>query len=307
MCRTWRWPITARCGRTNTYVSQYVDHSPLSHPERGVVVASRQNQDVGGRNPWCVIGSLRRGVSFATDALQVHGLTTRAGRVPEAVTRGRSPRCCRRPPHRPFFGDEDLFPFGCSLREKIAILRCAERREVIGAAAEIGVSGIAAERRRAIRGTRLVDRIFLLKQTFSDRARCAALRAGPLAPPRGSRRCRGDAAAARPASGQLRRDGHDDTPSAGSKCASSSARSSLAAAAQAVARRRRPPRPGTLRLQRAPPAGRGACDNGTREVPPTNRSKAAASVRVCNRDRSARVSPPSRQRAIERSQVQKSA
>lgn len=70
------------------YVSQYVDHSPLSHPERGVVVASRQNQDVGGRNPWCVIGSLRRGVSFATDVLQVHGLSTRAGGAPEAVTRG---------------------------------------------------------------------------------------------------------------------------------------------------------------------------------------------------------------------------
>lgn len=70
------------------YVSQYVDHTPLSHPERGLVVASRQNQDIGGRNPWCVIGSLRRGVSFATDALQVYGLSTRAGGVPEALRRG---------------------------------------------------------------------------------------------------------------------------------------------------------------------------------------------------------------------------
>jgi len=70
------------------YVSQYVDHSPLAHPERGVVVASRQNQDVGGRNPWSVIGSLGRGVSFATDALQVHGLSTRAGADPDALTRG---------------------------------------------------------------------------------------------------------------------------------------------------------------------------------------------------------------------------
>ena len=40
------------------YVSQYVDHAPLSHPERGLVLASRQNQSMGGRNPWCVIGSL---------------------------------------------------------------------------------------------------------------------------------------------------------------------------------------------------------------------------------------------------------
>ncbi|MFO1101855.1 MAG: cellobiose phosphorylase [Methylocystis sp.] len=70
------------------YVSQYVDHSPLFHPERGVVVASRQNQHAGGRKPWCVIGSLRRGVSFATDALQVYGLSTRAGGEPAALMRG---------------------------------------------------------------------------------------------------------------------------------------------------------------------------------------------------------------------------
>jgi len=34
------------------YVSQYVDHTPLVHPERGFVVASRQNLAVGGRTPW---------------------------------------------------------------------------------------------------------------------------------------------------------------------------------------------------------------------------------------------------------------
>ena len=38
-----------------------------------------QNLSMGGRNPWVVIGSLRNGVSFATDALQFHGLATRAG------------------------------------------------------------------------------------------------------------------------------------------------------------------------------------------------------------------------------------
>jgi 1,2-beta-oligoglucan phosphorylase len=70
------------------YVSQYVDHTPLSHPERGFVLASRQNQSMGGRNPWCVIGALGQGVSFATDALQVHGLATRAGRVPEGLDKG---------------------------------------------------------------------------------------------------------------------------------------------------------------------------------------------------------------------------
>ena len=67
------------------YVSQYVDHTPLAHPERGVVLASRQNQGVDGRNPWLVIGSLRKGDSFATDSLQLHGLATRAGDAPEAI------------------------------------------------------------------------------------------------------------------------------------------------------------------------------------------------------------------------------
>lgn len=70
------------------YVSQYVDHSPLSHPGQGIVLASRQNQSMGGRNPWCVIGSLGQGVSFATDALQVHGLATRAGLAPVGLTEG---------------------------------------------------------------------------------------------------------------------------------------------------------------------------------------------------------------------------
>jgi cellobiose phosphorylase len=61
------------------YVSQYLDHTPLAHPERGVVLASRQNQAVGTTTPWCVIGSLNRAVAHATDALQVHGLASRAG------------------------------------------------------------------------------------------------------------------------------------------------------------------------------------------------------------------------------------
>ena len=70
------------------YVSQYLDHTALAHPERGWVLASRQNQSMGGCNPWCLIGSLGEGVSYATDALQVHGLATRAGRVPAALAEG---------------------------------------------------------------------------------------------------------------------------------------------------------------------------------------------------------------------------
>jgi 1,2-beta-oligoglucan phosphorylase len=61
------------------YVSQYVDHTPLSDPQRGILIASRQNQAADGRYPWCLIGSLRRAGSFATDALDFHGLASRTG------------------------------------------------------------------------------------------------------------------------------------------------------------------------------------------------------------------------------------
>jgi cellobiose phosphorylase len=70
------------------YTSHYVDHTPLCHPERGLVVASRQNLSMDGRNPWTVIGALGKGVAYATDALQFHGLATRAGRAPAGLTGG---------------------------------------------------------------------------------------------------------------------------------------------------------------------------------------------------------------------------
>ncbi len=69
------------------YVGQYLDHTPLSHPTRGLMTATRQNQAVDGRNPWCLIGSLRKGVSFATDALQFHGLQTRDAQMAEGAHR----------------------------------------------------------------------------------------------------------------------------------------------------------------------------------------------------------------------------
>src|SRR5215472_3035499 len=64
------------------YVSQYLDHTPLRHPKYGQMVATRQNLAVDGRFPWCLIGSLREGSSFATDAKQFHGLASRAGEAP---------------------------------------------------------------------------------------------------------------------------------------------------------------------------------------------------------------------------------
>ena len=70
------------------YVSQYVDHAPLDHPLAGVAVASRQNQSMGGRCPWTVIGSIGKAVSYSTDALQFHGLATRAGNQAVALENG---------------------------------------------------------------------------------------------------------------------------------------------------------------------------------------------------------------------------
>jgi 1,2-beta-oligoglucan phosphorylase len=68
------------------YVSQYLDHTPLRHPKQGHMVATRQNQAADGRYPWCLIGSVREGVSFATDAMQLHGLASRAGEAPVGLT-----------------------------------------------------------------------------------------------------------------------------------------------------------------------------------------------------------------------------
>jgi cellobiose phosphorylase len=70
------------------YVSQYLDHAPLEHAHHGVMVASRQNQSMGGQYPWMAIGSLGRGVKYATDALQFHGLATRAGGKPAGLIDG---------------------------------------------------------------------------------------------------------------------------------------------------------------------------------------------------------------------------
>ena len=70
------------------YVSHYVDLSPLEHAGCGWVVAARQNLQQGGRHPWAVVGSLRRGTSFATDGLQLFGLAQRLGGMPAGVRDG---------------------------------------------------------------------------------------------------------------------------------------------------------------------------------------------------------------------------
>ncbi|MBM4243660.1 MAG: hypothetical protein FJ148_07590 [Deltaproteobacteria bacterium] len=67
------------------YVSQYLDHQPLAHARCGTVIAVRQNLAMGGRYPWALFGALGRTVAYATDALQLHGLATRAGAPPAAL------------------------------------------------------------------------------------------------------------------------------------------------------------------------------------------------------------------------------
>ena len=70
------------------YVSHYIDIAPLQHARHGVVLAARQNLAVAGRHPWALVGSLRRGSTFATDALQVHGLALRTGALPQGIAEG---------------------------------------------------------------------------------------------------------------------------------------------------------------------------------------------------------------------------
>src|SRR5262249_12402306 len=81
------------------YVSQYLDHTPLEHPARGVAVATRQNMAVGGRTPWTGIGSLRRAVGVATDAPPLHGPPARTGDGPAALEVRDLPRARRQHEH----------------------------------------------------------------------------------------------------------------------------------------------------------------------------------------------------------------
>ena len=70
------------------YASQYLDHTPLFDAQHGRVIATRQNLPMAGRHPWCLLASVHRAVSYATDALQFHGTATRAGHTPLALRDG---------------------------------------------------------------------------------------------------------------------------------------------------------------------------------------------------------------------------
>ena len=55
------------------YVSQYLDHRPLDHPQFGKVLATRQNLAVENRNPVLIQACLNGCDAFATDARDVFG------------------------------------------------------------------------------------------------------------------------------------------------------------------------------------------------------------------------------------------
>jgi cellobiose phosphorylase len=81
------------------YLSQYVDYTPLDHPQRGTVLAVRQNLPMAGRHPWAVLGSLDRSVSYATDGIQVYGVDARVRLDPAALAMPRLPGTRRQHEH----------------------------------------------------------------------------------------------------------------------------------------------------------------------------------------------------------------
>ncbi|WP_146197041.1 hypothetical protein [Serinibacter arcticus] len=64
------------------YGAQYLDVTPLEHPEVGTAVAVRQNQDFDGGHPWLVMTATDPVVGWASDLLDLAGLSLRTGQVP---------------------------------------------------------------------------------------------------------------------------------------------------------------------------------------------------------------------------------
>ena len=108
------------------YVSQYVDHTLLDHPARGAVLAVRQNLSVGGRHPWLCLGSLRRATSYCTDALQLHGLSTRAGGPPAALLAERMPGQRRQHEHSMAVLQEEPLPLVAGARANLGFFAWLE-------------------------------------------------------------------------------------------------------------------------------------------------------------------------------------
>lgn len=67
------------------YASQYIDHTPFTHEEKGYVVASRQNQPQNGGNPYVQQGCLSGADGFSTDGFQFFGLSYKETNKPELL------------------------------------------------------------------------------------------------------------------------------------------------------------------------------------------------------------------------------
>ncbi|NLG35177.1 MAG: hypothetical protein GX548_07475 [Lentisphaerae bacterium] len=69
--------------RTNeNYNAHYIDHTVLPHPEWGPVICSRQNLPQDKRHPWLAAACPTGAAAFATDALDVVGLSQRTSGTP---------------------------------------------------------------------------------------------------------------------------------------------------------------------------------------------------------------------------------
>ena len=103
MRRTWDSRSTAAVRLNEYFVSHYMDHTPLAASRAGLRPRFPPEPPAEGRNPWCVSAPWASAASFATDALQVHGLATRAGRLPAGVMEGLpGDRCSMSTPWRRF-------------------------------------------------------------------------------------------------------------------------------------------------------------------------------------------------------------
>jgi cellobiose phosphorylase len=109
------------------YLGQYIDHTPLQHASRGVVLAVRQNLAMGGRHPWLITGSLRHAQSFCTDALQLHGLSTRSGAPPAALQTARLPGVRHQHEHSMAVLQEAPLTLAASERTRLGFFAWLER------------------------------------------------------------------------------------------------------------------------------------------------------------------------------------
>ena len=67
------------------YISQYVDHTVLEHPDLGYVLCARQNLPQKGQHPWLMLGCHQGCRGFVTDGFDFYGCDHRVTRRPVAL------------------------------------------------------------------------------------------------------------------------------------------------------------------------------------------------------------------------------